>query len=65
MLRKEIYQNITLIKESFVTMNNPEKVQFLCSLSETEQGTMPIFWSASFPSGNWNFSGNQLCSITC
>ena len=64
MLRKEIYQNITLIKENFVTMNNPEKLQFLCSLSETEQGTMSIFWRASFPSGNWNFNGNQLCSIT-
>ena len=22
-------------------------------------------WSASFPSGNWNSNGDQLCSIAC
>ena len=37
-LRKEFYRKITPIKENFVTMNNPEKVQFLFSLSETERG---------------------------
>ena len=32
---------------------------------QTPENNFCAVWRASFPSGNWNSNGDQLCSIAC